>query len=335
LEDEIILSNNLVKVSSNFFGSTECDFWKNENDDIYMTAEQLGRALEYSDPRISVGNIVTKHDYLKDKEFSSVIQAITEVGNREMRVFTEDGIYEVLSISKQHKAREFRQWVRGVIKQIRKTGRYDFEEQRIMLIENEEERKLSINLLYEQRLYLNNPSDLTLEMRYKLAKNELDRFKDNESKKLIAMEVEKVKEDVEELKQAKDIMTHHFDKQNKDVWKKQIDDALKAIIRSGYVDKIEDIKGFTGKKDFDKLRNYTYFILERETNSNLNTLKKHKQVECEAQGNSKSKTEEECRKINIIYDRVKPKNLRVAYEKIVKELFVASGATVPESLKLK
>lgn len=40
----------------------------------------------------------------------------TEAGNRETRVFTEDGIYEVAFLAETIKAKEFRFWVRQILK---------------------------------------------------------------------------------------------------------------------------------------------------------------------------------------------------------------------------
>ena len=108
---------NIIK--SDFFGNVRCDFWTNEKGNVFMTSEQLGQALGYSNPRISVGNIVTRNQYLESSEFSSVIKLITEVGIRETRIFSEDGIYEVTFLASTPKAKEFRSWVRKILKGLR------------------------------------------------------------------------------------------------------------------------------------------------------------------------------------------------------------------------
>lgn len=110
---------NLALVRSESFGTIQCDFWKNDDGSIFMTSEQLGQALGYSSPRVSISNLVNRNEYLKNKEFSGVINLMTPSGTQETRVFTEDGIYEVTFLASTEKAREFRNWVRGILKSLR------------------------------------------------------------------------------------------------------------------------------------------------------------------------------------------------------------------------
>ena len=42
------------------FLGTKCDFYKDENNNIYMTREQIGQALEYSDARVAITKIFPK-----------------------------------------------------------------------------------------------------------------------------------------------------------------------------------------------------------------------------------------------------------------------------------
>lgn len=112
--------NELQIVKHTDFNGIDCDFYKNETNDIVMTAEQLGECLGYSEARKSIGNIVNRNEYLKQEEFSSVINLMTEAGSRESRIFNEDGIYEITMLAKTEKAREFRGFVRKTLKAIRK-----------------------------------------------------------------------------------------------------------------------------------------------------------------------------------------------------------------------
>lgn len=114
---------NLSLATQQQFGSVMCDFWENENGDVFMTISQLAQALEYASKK-GVEKLVADNDYLKGEEFSVVVPLSTGThgkgGTQKTRVFTEDGIYEVTMISKQPKAREFRAWVRKVLKALRK-----------------------------------------------------------------------------------------------------------------------------------------------------------------------------------------------------------------------
>ena len=111
---------NLTLVRSEIFGSVQCDFWQDGNRNLFMSSEQLGRALGYAAPRKSISNLVKRNQYLESPEFTGVTILMTPGGSQETRVFTEDGIYEVTMLAKTSKAREFRAWVRKILKTLRK-----------------------------------------------------------------------------------------------------------------------------------------------------------------------------------------------------------------------
>lgn len=115
--------NNLQLIKSSKFGEVECDIYSNEKE-MFMTSTQLGECLGYNDPRKSISNLVNRFEYLKEKDFSSVTNLMTVEGerevNRETRVFTEDGIYEVTMLAKTEKAKEFRAFIRKLLKSLRK-----------------------------------------------------------------------------------------------------------------------------------------------------------------------------------------------------------------------
>lgn len=110
-------------IKSEMFNNVSCDFYQNQNNEVFMTINQLAQALEYAD-RSGVQKIVNRNEYLKEIEFSTEDNLSLVEGNRkverEVRIFTEDGIYEVTMLSKQPKAREFRAFVRKTLKALRK-----------------------------------------------------------------------------------------------------------------------------------------------------------------------------------------------------------------------
>lgn len=110
---------NLQLVKSDKFGETECDIYS-DSKEMYMTAGQLGGCLEYAEPVIAVNKIVSRNPYLKEEEFSAVTKLVSTDGKQyNTRVFTEDGIYEVTMIAKTEKAKQFRAWVRKLLKALR------------------------------------------------------------------------------------------------------------------------------------------------------------------------------------------------------------------------
>lgn len=111
---------HLQLVKSSNFGSVQCDFYRRDDEEVCMTTEQLGMALGYATPRESINKIVQRNDYLRTSEFSGEVKMTSPGGEQITRVFTEDGIYEVTMLSRTDKAREFRAFVRGVLKSIRR-----------------------------------------------------------------------------------------------------------------------------------------------------------------------------------------------------------------------
>lgn len=112
-------------VKSEMFCGNQCDFYESDSNEIFMTAFQLGSCLGYSDPNRNINKLISRNEYLKNMEFSVVVKLTTTDGKQyNTRLFTEDGIYETTMLSKTDKAKQFRVFVREVIKSIRKTGSY-------------------------------------------------------------------------------------------------------------------------------------------------------------------------------------------------------------------
>lgn len=112
--------SDLVLFRKEIFNGVECELWKDEYNNIFMTSGQLGNVLGFVNPNKGISNLVNRNEYLKESDFSSTLIMRTEAGNRETRVFTEDGIYEVAFLAETIKAKEFRFWVRQILKGLRK-----------------------------------------------------------------------------------------------------------------------------------------------------------------------------------------------------------------------
>lgn len=111
--------NNLQLVKSENFGEVKCDFYR-QNDEWYMTIAQLADALEYANGRKGIETLIDRNSYLREEEFSVTLKMRATDGKQyNTRIFTEDGIYEVTMLSKTEKAKEFRTWVRKILKALR------------------------------------------------------------------------------------------------------------------------------------------------------------------------------------------------------------------------
>ncbi len=111
--------SDLQLIKSSKFGEIECDIYSNEKE-MFMTTEQLGNCLGYQYARESINKLVSRNEYLKDKEFSAEVKMTSPSGEQNTRVFTEDGIYEVTMLAKTEKAKEFRAFIRKLLKSLRK-----------------------------------------------------------------------------------------------------------------------------------------------------------------------------------------------------------------------
>lgn len=114
--------NAIEPVKSESFGNIRCDFYRMD-DELWMTREQIGSALGYSEPRKAVSDIHNRHKKRLDK-FSTVRNLLTVEGNREVSrdviMYNARGIYEICRWSQQPKADEFFDWVYDVLEGLRK-----------------------------------------------------------------------------------------------------------------------------------------------------------------------------------------------------------------------
>lgn len=102
------------------FNDVSCDFWQNENGDVFMTREQIGTALEYSDPRVAITKIHARYKQRLDKFSVSTKLVSTDGKAYETMIYNAKGIYEICRWSKQSKADAFYDWVYDLLEALRK-----------------------------------------------------------------------------------------------------------------------------------------------------------------------------------------------------------------------
>lgn len=111
---------NLTLAKTELFNSAQCDFWRNENNEVYMTREQIGAALEYSEPRKAIHKIHERNQERLDK-FSVVTKlTTTDKKSYDTIIYNERGIYEIIRFSKQPKANAFYDFVYDLLGSLRK-----------------------------------------------------------------------------------------------------------------------------------------------------------------------------------------------------------------------
>ena len=103
-------NNSMIVVTSKPFGALNVDVYQNDKHQYYMTREQIGTALEYSDPRIAIYKIHQRNADRLDP-LSSVTKLVTQVGNhteeRELFCYNLRGVMEICRFSRQPKADAF------------------------------------------------------------------------------------------------------------------------------------------------------------------------------------------------------------------------------------
>lgn len=118
--------SNLVLITTETFNNLSCNFYRNMNDDILLTREQIGQALEYADPSKAVRKIHLKHKDRLDELCVRIKLGSTQNGanlskseEQERVYYTERGIMEICRWSRQKNANIFMDWTWDVITKYR------------------------------------------------------------------------------------------------------------------------------------------------------------------------------------------------------------------------
>ena len=106
--------SNLQLIKAETFNNLPCNFYRNMNDDILLTREQIGQALEYTDPMVAIGKIHNRHsDRLDQFSFTNL------VNGHQTYYYTEKGVMEICRWSKSKRANEFMDWVWDIVEKYR------------------------------------------------------------------------------------------------------------------------------------------------------------------------------------------------------------------------
>lgn len=121
------MTNNMKLITTEKFGDLDCSFYRNMNNDILLTREQIGAALEYADPSKAIRKIHLKHqDRLEPLCLRLKLSGTTHIGanltKSEEQVcvyYTQRGIMEICRHSRQPKANQFMDWVWDIVEKYR------------------------------------------------------------------------------------------------------------------------------------------------------------------------------------------------------------------------
>lgn len=109
------MANNLKLITTETFGDLSCNFYRNMNDDILLTREQIGLALEYVDPINSIYKIHKRH---KDR-LDNLSICLSDGLGHDIYYYTQKGIMEICRWSKSDKANQFMDWVWDIVEKYR------------------------------------------------------------------------------------------------------------------------------------------------------------------------------------------------------------------------
>ena len=112
------------------FLGTVCDFYVDEENNIYMSRTQIGYALQYKQPQNAITIIHKRYPELLDRE-SVEIDRVNMTppikhhrNNEKIFMYNEKGIYTIVRKSNQPVADEYFDWVYETIRSIKQNGYY-------------------------------------------------------------------------------------------------------------------------------------------------------------------------------------------------------------------
>lgn len=113
------MANNLKLITTETFGDLPCNFYRNMNDEILLTREQIGTALEYVYPDDALSKIHKRHHDRLDNLSVVVKLASTDGKEYETTLYTQRGVMEICRWSNKRKANQFMDWVWDIIEKYR------------------------------------------------------------------------------------------------------------------------------------------------------------------------------------------------------------------------
>lgn len=113
------MRNNLTLITTETFGDLSCNFYRNINDEVLLTREQIGQALEYKYPDDALSKIHKRHSNRLDPLSVVAKMASTDGKYYDTTLYTQRGIMEICRWSNKSKADTFMDWVWDIVEKYR------------------------------------------------------------------------------------------------------------------------------------------------------------------------------------------------------------------------
>lgn len=145
--------SNLKLITTENFGDLQCNFYRNMNDDILLTREQIGSALEYSRPEDAIYRIHKRHK----ERLDNLSICLSDGFGHEVFYYTERGIMEICRWSNSKKANQFMDWVWDIVEKYRNKEIVDITtlsstlNKMVSILEKQEERLSKVESKLEEQ----------------------------------------------------------------------------------------------------------------------------------------------------------------------------------------
>lgn len=113
-------------VSTNYFNGHQLNIYGSEQEPRFL-ARDIAEMIDYSKTSQGYYDVQAMLRVVdEDEKLKSIPEYASTINNRstQMWFLTEQGLYEVLFQSRKPKAKEFKKWVKQVLKEIRLNGYY-------------------------------------------------------------------------------------------------------------------------------------------------------------------------------------------------------------------
>ncbi len=120
----------LKLVKQGEFLGTRCDFYVDEENNIYMSRTQIGYALQYKNPQDAIKKIHLRHYEKLQQRYVEVVGDNLSPRPRDLGkktsifMYDERGILDVIRWSTTEIADQYFDWVYDIIQSIKKNGYY-------------------------------------------------------------------------------------------------------------------------------------------------------------------------------------------------------------------